>query len=796
MAHPRILDAVSKVRGPSWRRSAALIALGAVTISLLGGCAAQLAYRDGKDLVDSGRVEEGMRKLGEAINRDPTNAQYRQTYLQLRDKSGAALCKQADQKLQAGEHDAARALYQRALEIDSGNERASSGIQAIDTATRHVKLLAEAQAAWGKQDRAVAEFKLRGILDENPRHSGAQALLRAVRDATMPLPIEAALSSAYHKQITLEFKDASLKQIFELLSRTSGLNFLFDKDVRTDARTSVYLKKGTVESALHFLLLTNQLDQQIVDRNTVLIYPNTAGKQKDYQELLVRSFYLANAEAKSVANTLKTLLKLQDVVIDEKLNMVLLRESPEAIRLAEKIVALHDIAEPEVMLEVEILEIKRSRLLNLGVQWPQSIGLAPLAAAGGAGLTLNDLRNLNRDRIGASISPVTVNAKKQDSDANILANPRIRARNHEKAKILIGNRVPNITTTSTSTGFVSDSISYVDVGLKLEVEPTIYLDGNVAIRISLEVSNIVSQLQTKTGVVAYQIGTRNASTMLSLKDGENQVLAGLINSEDRKSADKIPLIGELPLLNRLFGNTSSDAEQTEIVLSITPRLVRNIQRPTRDAAEFASGTGSTFRLRPDVRPNSMSNSVAVKSAAVDDSTASSSAGSGTTDGASVTDANGAVAVAVADANAAAPGSSGGQVTLEWNGPAQARVGDTFSLRLMMQAGSPVSRLPLVLNVDPKLLQPIVSNEGTFLKKSDGKTRFTSQIEPNGQVQITVAREGAGVTGELGDVVAIDFRALTPAAAAHVQLLSAAPSGADGKAIGVKMPQTYSIAIQP
>ncbi|HWW72108.1 MAG TPA: secretin N-terminal domain-containing protein [Duganella sp.] len=794
MAYPSVLDAGPRVRGPAWRRSAALIAIGAITVSLLGGCAAQLAYRDGKDLVDSGKVEEGMRKLGEAINRDPSNVQYRQTYLQLRDRSSALLCKQGDQKLQAGDYVAAKRLYQRALEIDSGNERAIAGALAIETATRHVKVLAEAQAAWSKQDQVAADLKLREILDENPGHAGAQALMRTVRDATAPLPLEAGLSSAYHKPITLEFKDASIKQIFELLSRTSGLNFLFDKDVKTDARTSVYLKKGTVESALHFLLLTNQLDQQIVDRNTVLIYPNTAGKQKDYQELLVRSFYLANAEAKNVANTLKTLLKLQDVVVDEKLNMVLLRESPEAIRLAEKIVALHDIAEPEVMLEVEILEIKRSQLLNLGVQWPQSIGLSPLAAAGGTGLTLNDLRNLNRDRIGVSISPVTVNAKKQDTDANILANPRIRARNHEKAKILIGDRVPNITTTSTATGFVSDSISYVDVGLKLEVEPTIYLDGNVAIRIALEVSNIVSQLQTKTGVVAYQIGTRNASTMLSLKDGENQVLAGLINSEDRKSADKIPLIGEIPLLNRLFGNTTSGGEKTEIVLSITPHLVRNIQRPARDVVEFASGTGSTFRLRPDSRPHATGYTAAAKSAA--DATASPTTGAGTTANASPADANGAAEAVAPAPNADTPDLSGGQVHLEWSGPTQTRVGDTFSLRLMMQAGSPVSRLPLVLNVDPKLLQPIVSNEGSFLKKGDAKTHYTSQIEPNGQVHITIARAGAGVTGEQGDVMAIDFRALAPAAAAHVQLLSAAPSGADGKAISVKMPETYSIAVQP
>lgn len=187
----------------------------------------------------------------------------------------------------------------------------------------------------------------------------------------------------------------------------------------------------------------------------------------------MRSFYLSNADAKVVAATLKSLLKSRDVVVDEKLNLVILRDSPEAVRLAkEKLVALHDVPEPEVMLEVEVLEVKRSRLLDLGVRWPDQLSLAPLPAGGGA-LTVADLRNLNSATTAANIGALSLNARKTDSDANILANPRIRARNREKARVLIGERVPNITTTSTSTGFVSESIAYVEVGLKLEVEPTI-----------------------------------------------------------------------------------------------------------------------------------------------------------------------------------------------------------------------------------------------------------------------------------------------------------------------------------
>src|SRR6202022_231752 len=281
--------------------------------------------------------------------------------------------------------------------------------------------------------------------------------------------------------------------------------------------------------------------------NTVLIFPNTPAKQKDYQPLLVRSFYLANADAKSVANTLKTILKTRDLVIDEKRNMLVMRDSADAIRLAEKLVALNDVPEPEVMLEVEILEVNRSRLQDLGIRWPEQASLTPLAATSGGTLTLDDLRSLRASTIGATVGATTVNIKQTGSDANLLANPRIRARNMEQARILIGQRVPNITATSTSTGFVSESVNYVDVGLKLDVEPTIYPSDDVAIKISLEVSSIIDQLQTKSGSIAYQIGTRTASTVLRLKNGENEVLAGLINDEDRRAANGVPGFGSIPI---------------------------------------------------------------------------------------------------------------------------------------------------------------------------------------------------------------------------------------------------------
>ena len=168
-----------------------------------------------------------------------------------------------------------------------------------------------------------------------------------------------------------------------MIARHSGLNFLFDKDVKTDQRTSIFLKNSTVEAAVYYLLMTNQLERQVMDGNTILIYPNVAAKQKEYQEMTVKTFFLANADAKNVANTLKTILKSRDVVVDEKLNLVILRDSPEAVKLATQLVALQDVPEPEVMLDVEVLEMQRNRLLDLGIDWPTSLALRAAADVGG-----------------------------------------------------------------------------------------------------------------------------------------------------------------------------------------------------------------------------------------------------------------------------------------------------------------------------------------------------------------------------------------------------------------------------
>ncbi len=571
----------------------------------LAGCVTtQGPYQEGRQLAEQGRYEEALPRYEAALREDPNRAELRLAVASTRERLAGQWLQQAEQVAASGRRADADLLITRAVTLDPTNERARKLADNARLERRRAEWQVEAETAWARGDAETARSRLQAILAEAPQDATALRLRDAI-DASQsnqaPAQPDPKMAAALAKPVSIEFKDASLKQIFEVLARTSGINFVFDKDVNASQPTTIYLRRATVKDILGAVLAAQQLEQRTLDTGTILVYPNTPAKARDHQALTIKTFYLTNMDAKIAANTLRAILKARDIVADEKQNMLVMRDTPEAIRQAEKLLAAHDLPEPEVMLEVEILEVKRSRLYELGIRWPDLLTLTPLASIAGGALTLADIRNANSRTLGATVAPLSLSAGKGDTDVNLLANPRIRTRNRETAKILIGDRVPNITTTATATGFVAESVQYVDVGLKLDVQPTIYLDNEVAIRISLEVSNIVDQVKTKTGTLAYQIGTRNAATLLRLKDGENQVLAGLISDSDRGTVNKVPGLGDIPVVGRLFSSRSEDGQKTELMLSITPRLVRGMARPALARTEFNAGTESSVRIQgPDL----------------------------------------------------------------------------------------------------------------------------------------------------------------------------------------------------
>lgn len=579
----------------------------AFLLVLAAGCAAHTELVEGRKLIEQGRMEEGVRRLEQGVKANPGNIEYRAAYLRARDQYLNQLLTQAERQRLLGKPEDAELFYQRVVTLDPGNARALAGLASAQAEVRHRKMIAEAKELYDAGDLDGAQTRLRLVLAENPSQREARALARSIEEQkTKTVSTPAVLKSSLRQPVTLEFRDAPLKSVFEVLSRTSGINFVFDRDVRPDLRATIYVRDTTIEDALNFLLVTNQLEKKILNENTILVYPNLPNKARDYQELMVKSFYLANADVKQTLNLIKTVVKTRDVFIDERLNLLVMRDTPEAIRLAEKLIAAQDLAEPEVMLELEVLEVGRSRLQELGIRYPSQAGFGIQGAAveGAAGTpgqaTLRELQNFNSGLVAVTVTDpaLVINMRKQDGDTNLLANPRIRVKNREKAKIHIGDRLPVITTTSTANVGVSESVQYLDVGLKLDIEPNVYLDDEVAMKVGLEVSNIVQEIRSQNGTLTYRLGSRNTSTVLRLKNGETQVLAGLIQDEDRRTADKVPGLGDLPILGRLFGSRKDERNKTEIVLLITPYVVRNLDRPAPSALELASGTEGSLGAAP------------------------------------------------------------------------------------------------------------------------------------------------------------------------------------------------------
>ena len=583
---------------------------GALAIGLLlTACATTIApeFTQGKRLIEEGKTDEGLRVLEKLASKEPRNAEYRSYYFRQREAAVNAMLVQVGDARRAGHEDEAGKIYRHILDLDPGNKRAEAGLAELDRDRRHALWLRQAEAMHKSGQAGDAREKLHMLLSENPHNADALKLSNkteqeAKQQKELAPPL---LHTKFKKPVTLEFREAPVKSIFDVLSQLSEINFIVDHDVPVDLTASVVVRNTTLDEVLEMLLTTKHLEKKILNDNTILIYPATPEKKREYQDLVVKSFYLENADAKLVANMIKTMVKTRDVFVDEKLNLIFMRDTPDAVRFAAQLVALQDKPEPEVMLDVEVLEVSTSRLLNLGINYPSQISYGIQGAAGTPGtITMAEYKAGGSKLINLTLPnpALVINLQQQDGDTTVLANPRIRVKNHEKAKIHIGDRVPVITTTAaTGGGFISESVTYLDVGLKLEVEPSIYLVDDVGIKVGLEVSNITNVVRgvgNNSNTLAYQIGTRNANTVLRLHDGETQMLAGLINNEDRQSANKVPGLGDLPILGKLFSSSNDNKTKTELVLLITPHVVRNIDRPKAEESEFISGTETSTGKMP------------------------------------------------------------------------------------------------------------------------------------------------------------------------------------------------------
>ncbi|MBP6057621.1 MAG: general secretion pathway protein GspD [Nitrosomonas sp.] len=615
----------------SWR-IIVLIALLAVT----AGCAINnrtfgtrnIAFDEGQKLIVQGQLENGLQKLEQAAREEPENKEIRTVLIRLREEVIGKLFFEADSLRFSGKLDQAEEDYQRILNIYPLHERAKAGMEAVKSERRHITIVDSAKALLARNDVSGAETIVRAVLQENPQQSHARDLIAQINLLiSRPEVSHLALESAFKKALTMEFKDTDLKSVFEIMARTAGINFVFDKDIRQDTKISVFVRNNTIEDILKLVLMTNQLSYKVLNTNSLLIYPNTPAKQKDYQELVVRSFQVAHTDVKQMVAMVRGIVKAKDIYVNEQLNLFVMRDTLEAIRLTERLVTLNDLAEPEVLLDVVVLEIERDNAYLLGPNLPQSVTFSGLTntAAGAAAVTTAPTAILNQ--IGANglglksftiSNQAAINFQQNLTNADLLANPRIRVSNKEKAKIHIGQKEPFFTANVQPgiNSIVTSTPTFIDVGIKLDVEPRIGLNDDVTMKVTLEVSSISGFVDGpssagSTPPKAPRIVSRSAETILSLKDGETQVLAGLVQNNETRTVRGLAGLINIPGLDRLLSGQDIKRTKTEVVLLITPRIVRNIQKPTNQESEYHFGTASEAGKLPVTIKKTAAQSLAI-----------------------------------------------------------------------------------------------------------------------------------------------------------------------------------------
>lgn len=715
----------------------------ACCLLILAGCAAEQAFKKGGKSTATGNADEAVLHYQKALSLEPDNLEYRIELEKARTTAALKHYAKGEEYLKGDKYDAAEIEFQISLLMDPTFRKAEYAVSQVRKVKDSDDYYKKGIALLESRKGAEARTALKKAVSLNPKNQAAKDALERLKDVRTKLDgYELSLKST--KPISLKFKDTSIKEIFEIISKLSGINFIFDEDLR-DQKISIFLQDATFEQAMELLLLTNKLFAKAVTENTVIIVPKTPAKVKQYQDLVIHTFYLSHIEAKKAVNLLRSLLQLKQVHVNEELNALIVRDEPDRIKLAQKIIEANDIPDAEVMLEVEIIEVSRDKLSDLGLNLSTSSMGAGIstddATSFATSLSYNQLKGLSagKNLLFSPLPQVVFNFQKRQVGAQTLANPRIRVVNNGKAKIHIGDRVPVITSTAITGGATQTNVQYQDVGVKLNAEAKIHIEKDVTIKLSLEVSTIGAALtdpNTKL-VIAYQIGTRSAETVLNLRDGETQVIGGLIRDDERDTKVVIPFLGEIPVIGRLFSSKLSQNSKSEVLLAITPHVLRSVEIPSEDITTFWSGKEDEFTTR-----------MPFESFREKDEAVSPGGLPGAEGGTQPIEQEGAAVV------------PSGKGAVYVTAPKEVKVDQEFTAGVSLSDVANLYGASINLSYDPNFFEFVTVTEGGFLKQDGKSTSFMHAVNTaEGRVTVGMTRLGGvgGVSGS-GSLFSAVFRA--------------------------------------
>jgi general secretion pathway protein D len=405
--------------------------------------------------------------------------------------------------------------------------------------------------------------------------------------------------------VSFKFKNTPIINVFEVLTKLSGINFIFDKEVQNN-KVTMFMTDVSFDRFVDVLLRSNDLNSVSVNDKTMIIYPDSPQKAKEYEDLQIKTFYLSNLEAKQAVGLLAKMLKSKDIIANENMNAVVIRGSQEVIQIAGKILQANDGSPAEVLLDVEFLEVTRSLQENIGLTFSESLTFG-IGTPGDEvsddtdfvnNISLYSLKRISTKDLILSTPSATLNLLKQDGDTRILAKPKIRVKNAEKASILLGERVPLIVNrrVDSNTGDTTQDFQYTDIGVKMEVLPIININDEVTLKLLLEVSALGENISPDPLNPQIPIRTRTAQSVLTLRDGETIIIGGMIQDDERNTIRKIPGIGDFPAIGSMFTNRDEQGTKRDVLMVITPVVIRSQQIPSMDATEIWSGSEERWSL--------------------------------------------------------------------------------------------------------------------------------------------------------------------------------------------------------
>jgi general secretion pathway protein D len=553
-------------------------------VAAAAGCAGTRSFEQAREEEQLGHYDLAVLQYAKALDLDPTSSLYKAALTRARVKASQFHFEKGKVYRNSARYDLAVVELEQAAMLDPTNDYAATELK-------------HAREDLAKQDA------------ERNAESKMETLKKKVKGARATAVI---LEPASDRPINLNFpQQKPVKQIYRALADAAGINVIFDPQLKDD-NVSIVLSNIEFQKALETLLRQENHFYKIIDERTILIAADTPQNRKTYEDLVIRTFFLSNADVTEVANALRALLQTTRISVNKAENSVTLRDTADKVAVAERIVAMNDKQVAEVVIDVELLQVNTDKLLTMGIALTPANTItaavpAPTNLVNNLGAQIpsgqfnwSTLKQLSINSFGFSIPSVQLDFIKNNTDAELLAKPQLRIAEGQKAQLLIGDKVPipvtsfNTSTTTTGGAIVPiTSYQYQDVGIKIEVEPRVHHNKEVTLKLMTEVSNINGYVGSAPNQQPI-IGTRTISSNIRLKDGETNFLAGLYRTDKAVAKNLIPFLSDIPVVGLLFTHDSTDKKVTDLVLTLTPHIIRIPDVTEEDVTPYYVGTDANI----------------------------------------------------------------------------------------------------------------------------------------------------------------------------------------------------------